>query len=172
MSAAFQCWRSSFSGISASMACALTSARARDRGDMRARSSQNFLAIGKPFLSQLRQMLLIEPVGDGNMRVVPTRVSCLVAADQQYRRPPRVGGTRPESGLSHSSGINGSQQMVQPSTPCSASKSPRSSPTPYPKLWLMLSTFPRRSTSAACAASGNTATVFRASSNMRTSASK
>lgn len=46
------------------MRCAVTSARARDSGDMRARSSENFLVIAEPFASLLRQMLTLVLVSD------------------------------------------------------------------------------------------------------------
>ena len=44
------------------MPCALTSARARDSGDMRARSSENFMVIAEPFASQLRRVFTMVPI--------------------------------------------------------------------------------------------------------------
>lgn len=53
-------WRSSFSGISASMARAAVSARRCASDDIFARSSENFLAIEQPFLSKLFQVFVVQ----------------------------------------------------------------------------------------------------------------
>src|SRR5258706_2360475 len=83
-------WRSSLSGISASIASALDSARCCAWGDMRERSLENLLAISQPFLSKLLQVFVVELIGDGDVHLVPPVVPRLVPANQQDRRPPRI----------------------------------------------------------------------------------
>src|SRR5690606_16360400 len=79
-------WRNSLSGISAIILFALSDARARACGVMRARSSENFLAIDKALFPQLLQMLVVKPVGNRNMDFIPAIAAGLVAANQQDGR--------------------------------------------------------------------------------------
>src|SRR5690606_439902 len=73
-------------GISAIILFALSDARARACGVMRARSSENFLAIDKALFPQLLQMLVVKPVGNRNMDFIPAIAAGLVAANQQVGR--------------------------------------------------------------------------------------
>ena len=50
---------------------------------MRERSSENFLAINQPFPSKLLQMLVVEPVRNRDVHVVPPVIARFVAADQR-----------------------------------------------------------------------------------------
>ena len=49
---------------------------------MRARNSANSLAINLPFLSQLLQMFVIQPIGNAYIALVPTFITRLVSADE------------------------------------------------------------------------------------------
>src|SRR5262245_34824691 len=85
--------RSSSSAISRIRRSAFASLRARDSGDIFACRSLTFFAIGAfTFLPELGQMLVIQPVRQGDVSLVPPIVPGLVAADQQDRRAPGVEG--------------------------------------------------------------------------------
>src|SRR5215218_5888615 len=85
--------RSSSSAISLMRRSAFASLRARDSGDIFACRSLTFVAIGPfTFLPELGQMLVVQPVRQGDGGLVPPIVPGLLTADQEDCRAPGVEG--------------------------------------------------------------------------------
>src|SRR6266567_4406803 len=76
--------RSSSSGMSRSIRAVSDSLCAWASGDMRSRNSLKFRTFGiSILLFQFFQVLIVEPVCDGDENLVPTAIAGFVAADQQ-----------------------------------------------------------------------------------------
>src|SRR5215469_6957612 len=82
--------RSSCKAISVMRRRALSSERARESGDIFARSSANFLTIFGFLLFQLLDMLAVKPVCARDVPLIPAAVTALVATEQQDGSARRV----------------------------------------------------------------------------------
>src|SRR6266853_1447732 len=90
------CWvssrarRSSWSGMARSMSWARSCARRRRGSLMAAWSSLNFLAIGLLLLGQCHEVLVVEPIRDRHVPLVPAIVSRLVSPAQEQGDAPWI----------------------------------------------------------------------------------
>src|SRR5258708_36928309 len=82
--------RSSWSGMARSMSWARSCARRRRGSLIAAWSSLNFLAIGLLLLGQCHKVLVIEPIRDRHVPLVPAIVSRLVTPAQEQGDAPRI----------------------------------------------------------------------------------
>jgi hypothetical protein len=57
---------------------------------MRARNSENFLAIDQPFPAQLRQVFIVKTIRDRNVDLIPPIIARLVATNQEDRAAPGI----------------------------------------------------------------------------------
>ena len=76
-------WRNSWRGTDFNSVRALLLARSCDSGDIRARKSENFLAVDLSLLPKFIQVFFINSICQWHIRLIPAIISCLVTTNQE-----------------------------------------------------------------------------------------